>query len=247
MDVKQFICMNWGDAYGAEYVNRLNNMIRRNTTGDVRVICLTESDQGISSEVECYDCPTIDIPEPHCNRGWRKVTLWKETVPGLETGSQALFIDLDTVILDSLDPFFDHDGDFIVCENWSQPGSVIGNTSVYRFTVGSHQYLYDTLVNDTDNVLAKYPNSQTYISRTVKEGAMSFWPDPWCQSYKIHCVPNGVKRWFIEPSVPKGTRIVAFPGSPNPHEALKGEWPAPWFKKIYKTVKPSQWIADNWR
>ena len=38
MAIKQVICMNWGDAYGAEYVNRLYNMVRRNTTGDIRMV-----------------------------------------------------------------------------------------------------------------------------------------------------------------------------------------------------------------
>ncbi len=246
MAIKQVICMNWGDAYGAEYVNRLYNMVRRNTTGDIRMVCLTDSREGISSDVECYDCPTVPLPKPQCNYGWRKISLWAEQVPGLETGSTALFIDLDTVILDSLDPFFEMEGEFIVCENWTQPGLSIGNTSVYRFVVGSQTYLHESLVNDPIGTLAAYPNSQTYISRTIKPGAMSFWPSQWCCSFKVHCVPKGVRRWFLEPGHPPGTRIVAFPGSPNPHEALRGEWPAPWFKKVYKKVRPTSWIAENW-
>ena len=176
-----------------------------------------------------------------------KTSLWSESVPGLDSGSPALFIDLDVVIMGSLDPFFEHEGDFIVCENWTQIGEGIGNTSVYRFNVGSHPYLYEKLVNETDDVLSEFKNSQTYISRTINPDAMTYWPDEWCKSFKVHCVPKGIKRWFVEPALPVGTRIVAFPGTPNPHQVLRGHWPAPWYKKIYKTVRPSRWVQEHWR
>lgn len=242
--MKQILCMNWGTAYGAEYVNRLYSMVARNITGDFRFVCYTESRVGIRPEVECYDCPRVDIiPEPYCNYGWRKISLWARELEGL-TG-EVLFIDLDVVITSSLDQFFEYPGNFCVIRNWTQPEKRIGNTSVYRFRVGSHPYLLETLVGYSADVLAKFPNSQTYISHTVKE--MSFWPDQWCRSFKVHCVPKGIRRWFVEPGLPVGTRIVAFPGSPNPHDAAVGRWPSPWYKKIYKHIRPAKWVQENWQ
>ena len=29
-------------------------------------------------------------------------------------------------------------------------------------------------------------------------------------------------------------------------EARDGRWPAPWYKKIYKAVKPTPWIGEHW-
>lgn len=246
--MRQIICMKWGTLYGAEYVNRLYNMFRRHLTGDFRFVCLTDDTTGIIDDVTCFDCPEVNIPEPHCLRGWRKVSLFAEEVPGLDPGN-ALFVDLDVIITGSMNEFFEMPGDFIVCKNWSSPGhdGRIGNTSVYRFTVGKHPYLLKTLEEQTERVLATYSNSQTYISRTIDSSALQFWPEGWCHSFKVHCIPPVVRRWIEPPHLPKGSRVVIFPGLPNPHDAAAGVWPAPWYKKIYKNIRKADWVSEHWR
>jgi hypothetical protein len=244
--MKQIICMNWGTAYGADYVNRLYSMTARNLSGPFRFVCLTDSTQGIRREVECHPCPEINLPLPQRRRGWRKITLWAPTVEGLAPGD-ALFIDLDVVITASLDEFFTYrpDQSFLVIRNWTQPDKRIGNTSVYRFRVGSHPYLLSSLVENQRSILPRYHNSQTYISENIQQ--MEFWPEDWCRSFKVHCVPRGLKRYFVEPALPAGTRIVAFPGTPNPPDAAVGRWPAPWYKRIYKQFRPATWVQQHWR
>jgi len=244
--MKQIVCMNWGTAYGADYVNRLYSMVSRNITGPFRFVCLTDNVKGIRPEVQCHPCPVINIPAPQKNRGFRKVTLWASRVDGLEPGD-ALFIDLDVVITASIDDFFAYEPQksFLVIRNWTQPDKRIGNTSVYRFRIGSHTYLQKDLEANHPQLLAKYSNSQTYISENVKE--MDFWPDEWCRSFKVHCVPKGIKRYFVEPGLPTGTRIVAFPGTPNPPDAAVGYWPAPWYKRVYKQFRPAKWVEQHWK
>lgn len=241
--MNQVLCMNWGNAYGADYVNRLYSMVARNITGEFRFVCYTEQRTGIRSEVECFDCPQVDIPAPQRNLGWRKISLWNRELAGL-TG-EVLFIDLDVVITSNIDHFFSFPGDFCVIRNWTQPEKMIGNTSVYRFRVGSHPYLLDDLLQNPTAILQQYPNSQTYISSTVSD--MTFWPDQWCRSFKVHCVPKGIRRWFVEPALPTGTKIVAFPGVPNPPDAAIGCWPSPWYKKWYKTFRPTTWVHEHWQ
>jgi hypothetical protein len=244
--MKQIVCMNWGTAYGADYVNRLYSMVSRNLQGPFRLVCLTDNTQGIRSEVECHPCPEIDLPSLQRNRGWRKINLWASQVAGLEPGP-ALFLDLDIVITDSIDALFTHEPqeDFIVIHNWTHPAKRIGNTSVYRFRVGSHPYLLENLIRDQKQYLAKYNNSQTYISENVSR--MVFWPEEWCRSFKVHCLPKGLNRYFVEPRLPTGTKIVAFPGLPNPPDAAIGLWPAPWYKRIYKQFRPATWVEKHWR
>lgn len=245
MKPRQIICMKWGTLYGPEYVNRLYGMISRNLDDPFRLVCLTDDRTGIREEVECYDCPEIAIKAPECRLGWRKITLWDTEVAGLEDGD-ALFIDLDVVITGDLTPLFSYlpEETFIVAPNWTQKDAQIGNTSLYRFKVGSHPYLLKTLLGQPDETLSKFPNSQTYISRTVK--SMVFWPDNWCQSFKVHCVPKGIKRFFVEPQIPEGARVIAFPGEPNPDDAAAGRWPAPWYKKTYKFIRPTKWVDQRW-
>ncbi|HER34264.1 MAG: hypothetical protein JXJ30_00410 [Halothiobacillaceae bacterium] len=158
-----------------------------------------------------------------------------------------LYLDLDVVVTGSLDPFFEYhpEEDFIVMQNWTQPGSGIGNTSCYRFRVGSHAYLLDDLIEQQDEILSRYRNSQTYISRSIHR--IDFWPDDWCVLFKTHCVPPLPQRFWKEPALPERAHVVAFPGVPNPHQAVRGEWPAPWYKKSYKFIRPASWIEQYWR
>ena len=243
--MKQVVCMKWGTLYPADYVNKLYGMVRRNVSGPLRFVCMTDDASGVRAEVECLPCPTVDLPPPYNNTGWRKLVLWKQALPGME--GDWLFLDLDAIVLDSLDPFFDFEPavSFVVMQNWTQPGKGIGNTSVFRFRVGAHPYIYDRLEPEFDAIHDDYRIEQTYISRTV--GEMKFWPDAWCVLFKTHCVPPMPARWWKAPAVPPGARIVAFPGVPNPHEAVLGQWPAKWYKKFYKHIEPARWIAEYWR
>ena len=253
----QIVCMKWGDRYGAEYVNRLYKMLADQCRGPFRLVCQTDDASGVRPEVECVDCPAIDIPAPQCLAGWRKVTLWKEQVPGLESGRDALFIDLDTVLTGPVDDFFTYQpspeafgpaarggSSFVVIKNWPQPDKRIGNTSLYRFRVGEQPHIYETLMSRTAETLGRFPNSQSYISATAHD--MAFWPEEWCRSFKVHCVPKGVRRYYQEPAVPEGARVIAFPGRPDPGDAVLGKWPAPPHKRIYKHIRPATWIADAW-
>lgn len=244
--IKQFICMKWGDRYGADYVNRLYGMISRHTTGEIRLVCLTDHPEGIRPEVECFDCPTIDIPEPHNNRGWRKVNLFAERIVDLV--GEVLYIDLDVVITGSMDGFFEYaPGEkYVVMHNPTQPGSGIGNTSVYRFVVGSNTQVLEKLLADSENQIETHRNSQTFISRTL--GDLTFWPSDWCCSFKTDCLPPLPLRWWKTPVLPEGTRVVIFTGKPDPDEAAEGRWPdKKWYKRLYKTVRPTPWITENWR
>lgn len=237
--------MKWGDKYPADYVDRLYGMVRRNLEGELRFVCLTDQPEGIRSEVECRPCPFVDIPEPRRSLGWRKVSLWASSLPEME--GDWLFLDLDVVVTGKLDVFFEHrpELDYIVMKNWTQPGSGIGNTSVFRFRVGSHPYLRDDLVRDHARIFSQFRNSQTYVSKSIR--GINWWPDEWCVLFKTHCVPPMPARWWREPMLPAHARVVAFPGVPNPHEAVDGRWPAPWYRALDKHIRPTRWIAEYWR
>ncbi|MBP0047196.1 hypothetical protein H9C73_00485 [Marinobacterium sp. AK62] len=245
--MKNFICMKWGSLYGPEYVNRLYAMVRKNASGPIRFVCLTDNAAGVRNEVECYGCPEIPLPEPQCRLGWRKLTLYRESEHLFGLEGDWLYLDLDVVVSGSLDPFFEYmpEKTFVVMQNWTQPGKGIGNTSVYRFRVGADAYLFDHLIENQAEIFKQYRNSQTYISRTVKE--LNFWPDDWCVLFKTHCVPPWPARFWQEPLLPQGAKVVAFPGDPNPHDAVQGRWPVKKsYKKLYKVIRPARWIRDIW-
>ncbi len=238
--------MKWGPLYPAEYANKLYGMVRRNIQGPIRFVCLTDDTTGVREEIECLPCPTVSLPPPYNNTGWRKISLWASELPRME--GDWLFLDLDVVVTGSLDDFFNYapEKTFVVMQNWTQPSKGIGNTSVFRFRVGGHPYIYDRLVPEFDSILAEYRIEQTYISRTITD--MAFWPDDWCVLFKTHCVPPMPQRWWKMPSRPENARVIAFPGDPNPPDAVRGIWPVKkWYKRLYKHILPATWISNYWR
>ena len=244
--MKQIVCMKWGTLYPAGYVNKLYGMVRRNIQGPLRFVCLTDDPSGVRSEVECLPCPTVALQPPYNNTGWRKIALWASALPGMD--GDWLFLDLDVIVTGSLDDFFSFapEKSFVVMQNWTQPGRGIGNTSVFRFRVGQHPYIYDRLVPEFRTILAQHKIEQIYISRTISE--MAFWPDAWCVLFKTHCVPPMPLRWWKTPTRPATARVIAFPGDPNPHDAVRGIWPVKKpYKRFYKFIRPATWIADYWR
>src|SRR3546814_284220 len=133
--------MKWGTAYGAEFVNILHSMVSRNLTLPFRFVCFTDDATGIKSGIECLPMPHVPLPEAIKDRPWRKLGTFAPGLGGLE--GPTLFLDLDLVIIDNIDCFFQHPGDFCIIENWTQLGRGIGNSSVYRYDPAKMGFLYE--------------------------------------------------------------------------------------------------------
>ena len=239
------ICMKWGTAYGADYVNKLHAMVRRNTARPLRFICFTDNAAGLVDDVEALPLPPIELPERWCCKPWRKLSLWQRDLAGLS--GDVLFLDLDVVVTGSIDDFFDFKPErtFCVIENWTQRGEGIGNTSVFRLRVGAHTEVFEALGDDPARVIQNYANEQTMASKIV--GDVVFWPPGWCVSFKHEALPRWPLNLFRSARLPKGARVVVFMGHPKPDEARDGRWPAPWYKRPIKHVRPTPWIAEHWR
>lgn len=241
-EIVNIICMKWGTLYGPEYVNRLHNMVEKNLTIPHRFVCFTDDAAGLNEGIETFPIPPLALPPSHAMKPWRKIGLFSPTLGDLK--GRTLFLDLDLVIVDNIDCFFEFPGDFCIIHNWTHPDRIVGNSSVYRFTVGADSYVYDTISNDMEGQLAKYRNSQTFLSHTVKK--LTYWPEEWCKSFKKHAVPKGILRYLKTAEIPKGAKIVVFHGDPNPDAALKGEWPGFGLTSPHKYIKPVKWISKYW-
>ena len=235
------ICMKWGDKFPPIYVNRLYAMVSRNLTSPFRFVCFTEDGSGIREEVEIQPLPELDLAEGLPERGWRKLTVFAENFGGLS--GPTLFLDLDVVIVGSLDSFFEQPGEFLICHDKHKPDNMEGNSSVFRFEIGKHPEVLEYFTSHFEQVRSEVRHEQAYLSREInKIGKLKFWPDEWVPSFKYRCAPSWIKSWFQAPSVPKGARVILFHGLPNPPEAIKGI-----SGKWYRHIKPSPWIADYWK
>lgn len=246
--VVNVVCMKWGTLYGPEYANRLYAMVARNLSRPFRFVCFTDDASGLRPEIEAMPLPPIDIDPPYEKTPWKKLALYNATLGDLK--GSALFLDLDVLITGPLDKFFDYPGDYCVIRNWTQPKTINGNTSVFRFTIGAHTDLLDLFHSrPTQYWVDTRRIEQTFLSEELhREGRLTYWPAGWCVSFKVHCLPGGWKfprillNWVLPSHLPPGPSVCVFHGRPNPDEALVGCWPGGWYKRL----RPATWIADYW-
>ncbi len=244
--MQTIISMKWGKRYGPEFVNRLNNSIKKHTKRPTRLICFTDEQKGIDDEIKCYPLPNINLPSTISQTPWRKLSVWKFPLEDL-TGD-VLFLDLDIVITGNLDQFFDYKpGKYCVIENWTQIGKNIGNTSCFRLPIGKYPYVFNEFQKNPEKFWKEYHIEQIYLSKKIKD--QFFWPSDWCKSFKHNLLPSWPSRIWKAAKLPKKTSIVAFTGKPDPDDVIKGIWPvkkSQFYKKIYKQLKTPNWVIKNW-
>jgi hypothetical protein len=159
-----------------------------------------------------------------------------------------LFLDLDVVIVASLDPFFDYQpGEICVIRDYRpvrwRGDSFVGNTSVLRINAGADSQVLTDFTADFDGVRARWRNEQEFVSHWFhSRNRLQYWPKEWCPSFKHDCVPVGPASYLATPHLPSDARVVVFHGVPKPEEALEGKG-----GKWYRHIRPTPWIAEHWR
>ena len=250
------LCMKWGTLYGPEYVNNLARGVALHLARPHRFVCFTEDTTGLDPTVETRPLPDLGLPPGHTDTRWRKLALFRRDLAGL--AGTALFLDLDLVIVDSLDPFFDlpgpvrilRDDDLFRAKPLRRINPkrdrflhMVGNSSVFRYEIGAHGYILDAFLADPAAATRDYEISQQFQSaQLAAHGHLDYWPRDWCVSFKNDCVPRYAASYLRDPSVPDGARIVVFAGSPKMSEVLGGGG-----GKWYRRIGDVGWLADAWR
>lgn len=261
---KQIVCINWGTAYGAPYINRLYQMVRNNITPPFRFVCFTDSREGVDPNVDCFDLPEMPGFMPKNTLGqWPKSRLWAPELGDL-TGA-FLFLDLDVILTGSLDPFFEYgeENDVVVARNAAKPLHKLGQTSIYRMPVGALAPLQAQFAADPQAVADEYRFEQHFVTKNAPNG-VKFWPTGWVRHFRIECIPRFPLNYFLVPKCPKDARVVIFAGGLNPPDAIKGQYSKKvphlpplahikralkgkrkW-KSVRRYVHPTDWVREIW-
>lgn len=230
-------CIKWGTKYSGDYVNRLAAMVRRNLPRPHRFVCFTDDSTGIHRSIECL--PLLD-------RGlsgwWHKLSFFRPTLYDLK--GPLLFLDLDLVILSSLEPFFDYPGDFCIIRDWLASDYLrLYNSSVFRLEIGTKTDVYNNFLLAPQQIIATHAGDQNWISQQIPNATT--WPASWCVSFKWQCAAPRPH----DPLIPEGAKIVVFHGNPNPHQAMSGTYPIYGPKHLVPHEmqgQPASWIAQHW-
>ncbi len=236
------LCMKWGTKYSAEYVNILAQSVRRFLKRPHRFVCFTDDSSGLDSRIDTLPLPELDLPPGLPERGWNKLTLFKKNLEDLR--GTALFLDLDMIILQPLDPFFEIPGDFRIIQDWNLKGKDIGNSSVFRFETGKYPDILDNFLKYGEELRASHRNEQAVLSYFMRQkGLLQYWPENWCLSFKRHFMRPFPLGYFMEPKKRPDAKIVVFHGRPFPSAVRNG-----WHNKSFlRAVCPTPWLAELWK
>ena len=237
------ICMKWGLKYSRDYVNRLASMVARHLDRPHRFVCFTDDPEGLDGGIQAEPLPELRLPPGSPERGWQKLGIFEPGLAGLQ--GPTLFLDLDIVIVDRLDPFFDFPGEVCIIQDYKplRIERYVGNSSVFRFEAGAWPGVIEHFRKCGDEVRRRFRNEQEYLSHYVHtRGKLTHWPRDWCPSFKRDCMWNGPLGLFLVPRIPTGARIIVFHGHPHPDEAMAGK-SGSW----KRAVRPTPWIAEHWR
>jgi len=221
-----------GDYYSPEYVNRLYRACQRNTTipfDFVLYVGPLAERPGRCDEID----KAIRIVPVGLPTWWSQLKFWQANPPGIETDT-ILYLDIDQVIVGSLDDLINFDSDHAYMKDYpsrscppGREGDANNSTGLIRKNGGAKVWEeYVKAGMPTWNPLVR-PCQQplpmagiTIINDPARGIKYDLFPEEWVASYKLEVLPNGV---------PEDCRVVAFHGRPKPHEV---DFP---------------WVKEHWR
>jgi len=230
------LCLKHGTKYGADYVNKLYNMVKRHCTLDYEFVCLTDDSKNIDENIKILPLPT------GISGWWCKPYMFSRDLPLHGT---ILYMDLDVVIAGNIDKLFTYQP-----EQWCtirdftramRPKWQKYNSSVIKFHHGQLDFVWNDFIKDPVSIQRKFHGDQDYLyDTTLKRKQASLYPDSWILSWKWEVrkskefAPGGTrgkrKLKHIEDVKPRiECCVCVFHGDPNPANC------------------EDPWVIDNWR
>lgn len=242
------VCLKWGTRYPALYTNILYRSVKRHLSRPFRFICVTDDPTGLVDGIEAHPiAPNPGYPADRWPNIFLKLAIFQDGFANL--AGPTLFLDVDVVIMDDIDCFFDYlPGRNCIIHNWIEGRKTlfrkrpdIGNSSIFRFEAGKSGYVYETFLKEfaDANDKSKYTTEQAFLTHAFKE--VHWWPEDWAISFKRSCRPMFPLNLVMAPSKPR-TRILVFHGNPDPDQAAEGYRG----KRIHHRILPAKWILDDW-
>ncbi len=245
------LTMKWGTLYGPHYVNRLYWSVERNLNRKFRFVCFTDNPSGIIPEVECFPMIDVKVPGSVKDLRWPKLGVFRKDIANLE--GTCLFLDLDVLVVDSLDCIFDYKpGSFSISHTWWTPFKhwkanlqnrlKEGNTSVFRFEANALEFIVDEFESNAVEIAEKYFSEQLYVTQRLIN-QLEWFPEPWIRSFRRHCRPTIPLNTILQPKIPKEAKIIAFHGRPKMDEAAVGFAS----DRPFRGCRPTPWIYKHWK
>lgn len=106
------VCLKAGDAFSADYVNILRDMVLRNAANKIRFVCITDDASGLDEGIDI-----VELPED-LEMWYGKLYMFKRGL--FKDGARMVYMDLDTVITGRIDDILKYDGQFATLRDFYQ-------------------------------------------------------------------------------------------------------------------------------
>lgn len=251
------VCMRWGNPFSKDYVKVLYQGVKRNLSCDFDFVCLSDDLEPICDGVCVLPIPELKMSREKWAVGfWPKLTVFK---PGLFPPNQpVLFLDLDVLILSSLDPFIEllqKKRGLHMLREWNPAlWSLVpvrfrpdrgGQSSLFAFYPEEQTGIYDQFMKeDAAGAFTTAHNDQSFISKTCHR--LSYLPHNWAVSFKKHCVRYyPFNLIFKKIGKPKKAKVVVFHGCPKPTDLIRDDHTR-WGTRRKFGHGPVDWVKSYW-
>lgn len=207
----QVACVKVGSRYGADYVNKLYDMVSRNLQVGFpgQFVCFTDDARDLDPAIAVRE-----VPKDLSDRGWM-AKLWLFSKEAFPDGGRVLYFDLDTVITGPLDAIAMCCNDFAILRDVYRPEGLQSSVMCWD----SQQFHRIWKSWDEAGRPEIEGGDQAWIEQTIPHADIlqDIYPRRF-RSYKVDC------RFGI----PQGASVVFFHGLPRPHEVTEGWVPEVW-------------------
>jgi hypothetical protein len=183
-----------GGDYTAEYVHKIYEGVKQNTTLPFEFYCFTNSDEELpGTKIALND----DLPG-----WWSKMELFKKHI------GRAVYFDLDTIIVGNIDKLLEYDGPMAMLQDFCNPelasGVMAWNSPlqfIYYMAMEREAHIRDNPKMWDQHLIEAALKDKKWSVDIIQNIVKTY-------SYKLHC----------KDGTPSDASIVCFHGKPRPHE-----------------------------
>ena len=213
--------------YNIDYVQKLKSAVDRNLSKPYKFHVLTTHPQLVTIP-NVNVIPLAEDPVIHTDRGkwWYKARLFDQQ----RWEGRVLYLDLDCVVINSLDKFFEHETtECLICQDFNRHGNKeyqVCNSSVMCFDANRYKNFFEEWKNNQTAILRRHKGDQDWITELLG-GSRKWWPYEWAMSYKWEVKNGGLKRLGTQEyhsdttRVHPDTSVLVFHGKPNPEDVTE--------------------------
>lgn len=199
----------WGSKYPQHYIDRLQAGVARHLKQphEFRVFTPEPEDEHLTQVPGCFARLRYFDPE------------WQAR-QGIERGDRLVCLDLDLIVTGALDPLFDVPHPFMILMGANVANPCVMNGSVWMLRAGYRPDVWTDFSLDWAKTIPhyEYPDDQAVMAYKLRhEEGWQVGPSSGIYAFKKRMWPPG-------DDLPKGARIVAFPGWRDPSNVEHLDW-----------------------